>query len=211
MLLEWLLHKVLLTCLLNLTLAHILTTSWLISDSSFPHFTLPKHSCCCFTLLCSSDLGSCLIWVVKSQLFGLVFFLHLCLLLWLSVAAPLGQPTKIFSPPPMTCHCWGLYCHLRVLKWNVHSHSFSFLSPWLLAFSTGQFPKPFLTDPTSVTAPALCSFASAALPYPVFADDNETLIFKTLNFFSFPYEYRAYAEGLKKAFLKERVFFFFNF
>lgn len=85
--------------------------------------------------------------VAWSQLFSLVFFQYLCLFWLISRVAPLGHQLKsAFYPSPMACHCWNLCCHLCFLKWNVpFSHSF-YHFPWFLAFSSGQFLKPFLTQ-----------------------------------------------------------------
>ena len=105
---------------------HYINSLLMIADSRFLHSSLPTQ--CHFTLLCNSDPGGGLLWIVKSH--GLVTVLSTPLpffgdslgqFLWVN------QLRSAAHPSPVACHYWNLYCHLCFLKWNVHSPSFSSL------------------------------------------------------------------------------------
>lgn len=80
-------------------------------------------------------------------------------------------------------------------------------SPWLLTFSTAQFPKPSLTDPVSVTACPQPSFTHSDSHYPIFVNSNETPMFKNMVSFPFPLDTKLVQRGWLSAALPARGIF----
>lgn len=126
---------------------HCINSLLMIADSRF--LLQPAYTQCHFTLLCNSDPGGGLLWIVKSH--GLVTVLSTPLpffgdslgqFLWVSQLGLLLTP-----------HPWLVtieICTVTCAFWNGMSTPPPFLpcrSPWLLTFSTAQFPKPSLTNP----------------------------------------------------------------
>lgn len=112
----------------------------------------------------------------------------------------------------MACHYWNLYSHrfwngkcpfqCPSAFWNGMSTPTPFLphqSPWLLACSPAQFPKPAL-----ITACPQHSFARSDSHYPIFVNGNETPLFKNMVSFPFPLDTKLVQRGWLNAALPAR-------